>query len=814
MPAQHDNTLAAWLKLASADDALPAHIKEVVRARMVWMVPYAQTFLTHLLSGSNGIAAHCPADLISPPWSKDRYTPCPAVSAVPARRMHGHLERAPFACAIAVPLLPAIEQAHLILLAAALAVHAAVPDAGARWYTVGLVMRKLAEPTRSGAAGYSAPFDLDEVDDIGNLLRRLDALQDEDGNAADGFTPVDSEVQYAAELRHLRALLSNCHKVCLRMGTTHVSAPRTRSGIRGPQRDAAPLGFAWRPQAAQGNQDEDLPAATWRIAEATESNDDLDAVISGVGPLERADAEALIEQVIPPSLPREEQRQAVQSALACQLVDLAPNIELDDTPESMFAATRRVDPCALVDWRRALRALPRPARRWGWVGLILTVVLGIEPDHVRRLPLRLAARQRLSGLRFWRSPDGQIGAELSEPITPVHQRFAASLCTPSCIAPTSDWRVITVHPVVARWLAELLQSLGAQWTPQGLRPPPGRWRPKRHLDALCSHVARGPGLPIPRLGHLGGLHLAAIRASGIFDPATIRLLTPSLVIRVTPPIHYTRVTTNELQALAEAVQVTAWTWLTRRRLTLPQSAGVADGVGSLRCATTLALGHAERILHEDVRRAGECVHNAEAAAECVNAAVSRLVLQFTARYGLRARGPLWGSGLHLCAAHDYWTINDKGQHRRTLPLDAPERALVQELGQIFERAAHPTLGADAVDALRVASRNLLHGGAGADALTLGQLSLQHRTWQWRELAIADIEARLARGGLLFTLQAIRHWARSTLVRLKVPPERIAFLLGHHGYMQEEFRPFRHTSGPLLKVNLSPLIRQLQAEAGL
>jgi hypothetical protein len=92
---------------------------------------------------------------------------------------------------------------------------------------------------------------------------------------------------------------------------------------------------------------------------------------------------------------------------------------------------------------------------------------------------------------------------------------------------------------------------------------------------------------------------------------------------------------------------------------------------------------------------------------------------------------------------------------------------------------------------------------------MGQLVLQKGKWLWRPVCMADLQNAWKAHGERISPAGLRYAARSVLAEGNYPPAAIDSLMGHHAWGREDFRPLRHSSGPLLRDTTMPLIHHLR-----
>jgi len=748
---------------------------------------------------------------------------------------HGFLRSHALAAAVAHTQVNVDAQAHLALLAAAL-IWRNRDDKNASddlCYRMGLHLRTLTERPSGCVSSYSAPEGLDGMNCVEDIVAALPRSETREGRD-------DAEIFTAETLEQRKALVA---LGALWRNGLGVSPERPRGvsrrghGTRGAKFSSLfdLIQERTRERSMIPGTDGSTPKVIVRIPTAlTTSHDDDDddewddqqghAVHGGLPNDVRRwpIAAAQIEDLIPAQADVSERRHALTIAIQGELdlhelASLSDEVSLDDG-ESIRARQAALE-LAPLWWHETSHSSPADRGRER-LAMALSSVLGIPPAALKQASLRKPNNHSQAGLRITRT-HGQVSGSLLWALHIGHSPFSEETCDPMLVRPASPCVQLAIHPVIAEHIAQWLEARGSQWqridnNTQALAQPTEKLKLATALKTLVARLNRGnPGLK-STAGHASGFFLSALERDGTSDPALIHALSPGL--RSNAPIAsvYTNVTLSHLSTIYLRTQACAWWALTGESITCDPAVAVRPGnVGSQRCLTRNAVQRGHMLLARDAKRCRRYPpRDAWEMAALVNAQVLLVLMRLIGSRGLRARRTLWSDPHALQCGLSYWTFVDKGNYRRSVPLDAVDQHDLQTLADILRRASwDPRLGeaacaslADAADAMQGKRTASEHG-------PIGQLRRSRSGWAWVPLTVGDITEAFKRHGLRMPPAGIRHTVRSLLAEEGHAPGAIDSLLGHHGWGGEDFRPFRHHSAPLLKATVMPLVHALRKHFG-
>lgn len=754
--------------------------------------------------------------------------------------MHGWRTTEPLMCALATSMGHVNPEAHGALLAAALVARITSPDRfdRHRCYSLGLELRRLAEPLASGHGGdtYEPPDDLDELDSLDAIIDRLPTASDQRGDderfrGNDGAHN-DTLAAVGVLLRATRNRNVNLDRSGTG-GTTHGTrgprGPRAEAGdleedfedldtclYPSPVDDegeyvtgeiASPRAFVRSPiQLEREDESDDDDPEDWA------SNDDVEPQTADVAlwPSGAARLETRVNPLASPNVRRAALANAEQPATGPQ--------EDHDEGEDLWVRTHRMDLGHAPRWW-AWDNGKNSQRRRSRLALVMVAVLGVALQKLSQVALRGPNNHTQPGLRISRREDAITGT-LHLPLPHLAPPTIKPACDAQWIHPTGELIILPIHPTIAQWLADALIELGARWevksdsdTNHLLWLPP-RLKLSQTVNVMARDLARAhPGMRATP-GNLMGIHLAAMASEGTADRGLACLAAPWLFQKVSIQTRYTNVPSALIARIALQTQAHAWQMLCGQTLDL-NAPGIAPSegrVGSRRCPTTDAVQRSHRALRDDAHRAMHSpVRNAQDAADRINTMVLLTMFELTATRGVRARRGIWRHSSTLSMQSSFWTFQDKGRHQRSLPLDGVDHAALGRLADAFRDARHPALDDTVQAAWAKAERALRGASASSRSAPMGQLVLKKGAWCWRPVGMMDFYEALSAHGLRISVAGLRYAARSVLAEHGHSPQAIDSLLGHHAWGREDFRPLGHASGPWLRDATMPLIRDLRSQ---
>jgi len=747
-------------------------------------------------------------------------------------RLHGWCKSEPLLCALAMQLTHIDPPVHGALIAAVLMMRMRSPHGftDARYYGIGLELRRLTESPLSGSGfAYAPPAALETLNSAPAIVQCLPVR---------GDTRDDDEVFSSFSGDHTDTLIA--------LGTllrepTRINVNPDRSGIqgihgiqlgmRGPKTEGGGLEECedLRQYLYMSSLDEDvadgqrdsLPSRVFTRSPSLDQDDDEgdegDATDWGSEdeahvPVSDGDrwptGSARVEIRLPPNATVNERRAAI--ALADRPAEHSQE-DLDVGGEDLWIRAQKMDLGLARLWWDSPDQSPHTK-----ISLVLVIVLGIGLQQLPRIALHGPGNRTQPGLRICRRGDS-ITATLLAPLPALAAPFAISQCDPAWLHPTLERIVLPIHSSIATWLAHALTESGADEINGGdgsshLVGIPKHLKSARTIKAMAKNLARAhPGMRATA-GNTMGMHLAALAQAGTTDQGLACLVAPWLFKTASTQAVYTNVRASLLGQIFMATQVKAWQALCGEELSLSMSGitPLEGRVGSRRCLTPEAVRHAHALLKGDVKRALQSkIRSARDAASRINTAVLLTVFQLTAGRGLRARRDLWRKGTTLSITSDYWTFTDKGNHSRSLPLDATDHRGFLLLANALRDAHRPDLGEEILTSLTAAERTLRGENTGARSPPMGQLVLMKGKWRWRPVCMADLHNAWKAHGECISPAGLRYAARSVLAESGYAPTAIDSLLGHHAWGREDFRPLHHSSGPLLRDTTMPLIHHLR-----
>ena len=756
-------------------------------------------------------------------------------------RLHGWLMREPLLCALATSTSYVDARVHGALIAAILVVRLKTPSRfdENRCYAVGLELRRLAEPLRDGSGrhAYAPPDDLDSLDSAEALLDRLPVALD---TRPENETFSGHDGDHTATLVRLGTLLRETARPFVNPDRTRPSS--SHRGQRGPGGDESGLTQAEDLRELLGlsyvdeqvvelaNDDRQVPPkprvfirspALNQLADDTDEDEDELWHEGGNG---EASAEHSQDVCLWPTgsarielpLPRRTSANERRLAIASVSLPLEKPAEDFDDGENLWIRLQRLDLGMAQrwwDWHQLGEDTP-----WRRTRLALTLVsaLGVGLNNLSKLALCTKENKTRPGLRLY-CQDALVTGVLEVPLPDLAAPITEPKCDRHWLHPTVEIISLPIHPAIAAWLAQALTTLGAHWLredAEGVRYLTGmpRMKWKHMISAMANGLASlYPGMRATA-GHTMGIHLAALAQAGTTDPGLTCLAAPWMFSSPSDQTLYTNAPLSLVREINLRTQVRAWKALTGQELDLNGS-GIAlkEGrVGARRCLTTAAVRKAHALLRRDVALAGRHrIRNAHDAAKRINSAVLLTVFELTATRGLRARRNLWQAEATLSVTSAFWTFCDKGNHLRSLPLDAVDLAALSRLADALREGRHPSLPDTVLQSLSAGERSLRGERTGSRSLSIGQLVMKKGLWVWRPVCMMDLYKAWAAHGVLMHPSGLRYAARSVLAAKGFAPGAVNSLLGHHAWGLENFRPLRATSGPWLRDATLPLIHHLR-----
>lgn len=827
------------IALASISPATAAApILDHCRAHMQWVMPA----LLRILDGLPGVAPqwhracqHLDRDALIIDL-KNAIKPAPP--HLP--NLHGWRTAEPLLCALATSMKNVNPDAHGALLAAALVARLTSPRQfnGQRCYCLGLEFRRLAEPLASSLGGdaYEPPEDMDQLDSLDAIIERLPTASDPRGDderfsgndGAHNDTLVTLGVLLRAAIsqtiqRDRSGTGSTTHgtrgprgprleaggliEVFDDLDTCLTSSPADNESGYAQREIASPRTFVRSPieQEREDENDEDDPD-NWA------TNDDVEQSTADVA-LWPSGA-ARLETRLDPQVPANVRRAALADA---ERPAIGPQEDLD-AAEDLSVRSHRMDLGLAHLWWAWDQGDNNPWRR-SRLALVLVSVLGVALQKLSQLALLGRRNQTQPGMRI-SSREGAISGTLHLPLPNLAAPIFQPVCDAQWLHPTGEFIVLPIHPTIARWLADALTGLGAQWASEEesdtshLLGLPRHLKLRRTVNVMARDLARAyPGMRATP-GNLMGMHLAAMAREGTADRGLACLAAPWLSTTVAIQTLYTNVPSALIAQIGLRTQAHAWQMLCGQTLDLnaPGLTLPEGRVGSRRCPIPEAVRQGHAILRDDAQRAMHSpVRTAQAAARRINTMVLLTVFELSASRALRARRDLWRHSSTLSIHSLFWTFADKGRHRRSLPLDGADHAALGRLADAFRDARHPVLNSMVQAELIKAERSLRGEIAGSQSAPMGQLVLKNRVWCWRPVGMMDLYHAWSAHGLYMSPAGLRYAARSVLAEHGHAPQAIDSLLGHHAWGREDFRPLRHASGPWLRDTTMPLIHALRKE---
>ena len=758
-------------------------------------------------------------------------------------RMHGWYFKEPMLCALATPLTYVDPPVHGTLIATILMARMRSPDVftDERCYKVGLELRRLAEPPRSGSGfAYAPPADLETLNSVAAIVQCLpvqgDTRDDEEvfssTNGAQDTLIALGKLLHDSARRNVNADRPGVYGIQRGMRGPRVEADgledcedlRQYLYVSSQDEDAAdghhgnlPPRVLTRSPSLDQSEDEgdECDAADWASEAEDEGNecDATDWASEGDADQPASDGDrwpigsARVEIRLSPSATANERRAAI--ALAERPATHSQE-DLDTGGEDLWIRAQKTDLGLGPLWWDAPRSSP-----YTKLSLVLVTVLGVGIRQLSRIALHSPRNRTQSGLRIYRC-NGDITATLQVPLPTLAAPFAMSQCDPDWLHSSLERIVLPIHPTIAIWLAHTLIEVGARWesddneTSHLVKMPSHRWA--HTIDEMAKRLATAyPGMRATA-GNTMGMHLAALTRAGTTDPGLACLVAPWLFKAASTQAIYTNVPMSQLARISINTQVKAWQALCEEKLDLPTPdiTPLEGRVGSRRCLTPEAVRKGHSLLKGDAKRAMQLVvRSGRDAASRINTAVLLTVFELTAGRALRARRNIWRKGTTLSITSDYWTFADKGNHLRSLPLDDIDHMGLSRLADALRDAHHPDLGDEVRKSLAAAERTLRGENTGARSPPMGQLIVQKGKWLWRPVCMADLHNAWKAHGERISPAGLRYAARSVLAEGNYPPAAIDSLLGHHAWGREDFRPLHHSSGPLLRDTTMPLIRHLR-----
>jgi hypothetical protein len=829
MPSPQSLALAlieAVLALASSSGAMstvPPFVDHC-RVGLRWVLPTLLHLLDDASDGPEWFRTYQAIDEAALLFELDVALNKPATSPL---RTHGWLIKEPLLCALAMPMTYVDPPVHGALIAAALITRMKSPKVftDIRWYKVGLELRRLAEEPRFGSGfAYVPPADLESLDSAAAIVKRLP----DQGDTRDDDEVFSSTNGAQDTLIALGKLLRDSARIGVNADRPGVYG--ILRGMRGPRVEADGLEDCedLRQYLYVSSQDEDaadghrgnLPPRVFTRSPSLDQSEDEGDECDATDWASEAEADepasdgdrwpigsARVEIRLSPSATANERRAAI--ALADRPAERSQE-DLDAGGEDLWIRAQRMDLGLAPLWWDAPKSSP-----YTKLSLVLVTVLGVGIRQLSRIALHSPRNRTQSGLRIYRC-NGDITATLQVPLPTLAAPFAVSQCDPAWLHSSLERIVLPIHPTIAIWLAHTLIEVGARWksddneTSHLVKMPNHRWA--HTIDEMAKRLATAhPGMRATA-GNTMGMHLAALTQAGTTDPGLAGLVAPWLFKAASTQAIYTNVPMSQLARISINTQVKAWQALCGKKLDLPTPdiIPLEGRVGSRRCLTPEAVRKAHLLLKGDAKRAMQSVvRSGRDAASRINTAVLLTVFELSAGRGLRARRGLWRKGTTLSVGCNYWTFADKGRHLRSLPLDGVDHMGLSRLADTLRDAPHPDLGDEVRKSLAAAERTLRGENTGARSAPMGQLVLQKGKWLWRPVCMADLHNAWKAHGERISPAGLRYAARSVLAEGNYPPAAIDSLLGHHAWGREDFRPLRHSSGPLLRDTTMPLIHHLR-----